>query len=121
MKFLADENIDQPLVLELRSLGFDVLAVSESFPSINDDKVLELARIEGRLLITSDKDFGELVYRNGLVHEGILLLRLSELSTNTLVKVVSEFIQSHMIELPHHYCVFAPGHVRIRPLMKFKN
>jgi predicted nuclease of predicted toxin-antitoxin system len=121
MKFLADENIDLPLVVELRVLGYDVLSISESFPSIDDHAVLELARNENRLLITSDKDFGELVYRNRLLHSGILLLRLSDLSTHTVVKVVPEFIQCHETELPHHYCVFAPGHVRIRPLIESKS
>ena len=63
MKFLADESIDFPVIHLLRQHGFDVRSVSEEFPSKEDEFVLEAANMDDRVLITSDKDFGELVYR----------------------------------------------------------
>ncbi len=64
MKFLADESIDFPIIHLLRQHGFDIRSVSEEFPSKDDEFVLETANTDDRVLITSDKDFGELVYRH---------------------------------------------------------
>jgi predicted nuclease of predicted toxin-antitoxin system len=63
MKFLADEGVDKSLVTLLRQSEWDVFYVAESASSLEDELVLELANSESRILITRDKDFGELVYR----------------------------------------------------------
>ena len=63
MNFLADESVDRPIVDSLRQRGHDVLYVAEMEPGISDDAVLDLANQEGALLLTADKDFGELVFR----------------------------------------------------------
>ena len=59
MIFLADENLDFPIISALRNAGCDVLSVSELSPSIDDNEVLKIANNENRILLTSDKDFGE--------------------------------------------------------------
>lgn len=64
MNFVADENVDQPIVTKLRVVGHTVLAVVEMFPSISDEAVLDIANEQGMVLLTGDKDFGELVYRD---------------------------------------------------------
>ncbi|MBC8548815.1 MAG: DUF5615 family PIN-like protein, partial [Candidatus Brocadiales bacterium] len=63
MKFLADECCDTGLVSSLRNDGHDVVYILEKKPGISDDEVLLDAYNEGRILLTEDKDFGELVYR----------------------------------------------------------
>jgi predicted nuclease of predicted toxin-antitoxin system len=63
MKFVADENIDRQIVDRLRQDGHIVMSVAEMDPGISDDVVLDLANQEGSLLLTADKDFGELVFR----------------------------------------------------------
>ena len=62
MNFLADESVDHPIVLRLREDGHDVLSVAEMEPSIPDETVLSRANQRGDLLLTGDKDFGELVF-----------------------------------------------------------
>ena len=74
MNLVADENVDQPIVDRLRQDGHLVVAVAELSPSISDDEVLRQANQQSALLITGDKDFGELVYRLGRVHAGVILL-----------------------------------------------
>jgi predicted nuclease of predicted toxin-antitoxin system len=77
-RWLLNENFPQPSVLRLRALGWDVSAISEDSPSINDDAVMTRARIEGRWLATFDRDYGELVFRMGLpAPELIVLLRVA--------------------------------------------
>jgi predicted nuclease of predicted toxin-antitoxin system len=71
--FLVDESTGMAVVRHLRELGHDVLAVAETMPQANDVDILTRAAQEQRILITNDKDFGELVYRNGRSHSGIVL------------------------------------------------
>jgi predicted nuclease of predicted toxin-antitoxin system len=78
MRIIANENVMATVVGELRSRGHDVLSVKETIPKAADDAVLARAQSEQRLVITHDKDFGELAFRYGLPAEcGVLLIRLS--------------------------------------------
>jgi predicted nuclease of predicted toxin-antitoxin system len=63
MKFVADEGIDSQIVEKLRNEGHDIYYVAEFKAGTEDEKILEIANTEDRVLITRDKDFGELVYR----------------------------------------------------------
>ena len=74
MRFLADECFDHGLVGILRNEGYDVLCVLESKRGATDDDVLALAFDERRIIITEDKDFGELVYRLKKPAHGIILI-----------------------------------------------
>jgi Domain of unknown function (DUF5615) len=62
MILLADESVDRPIVERLRQDGHDVTYVAELSPSISDEQVLQEANTRNALLLTEDKDFGELVY-----------------------------------------------------------
>ena len=96
----------------LCSAGFDVAYAAESDPSVADDVPLAKAAAEGRLLLTSDKDFGELVYRLRKVNDGVLLIRLSGLSAELKARLVVEAISTRSDELPR---AFSPGAPRSAP------
>jgi len=72
MILLADENVDAPVVAALRAAGHRVDYVRELDPGIDDRAVLDLANATNALLLTSDKDFGELVFRRRMVNAGAL-------------------------------------------------
>ena len=78
MQFIVDESTGAAVVAYLRGAGHDVVAVAEIMRQAADDSILELALSQGRILITNDKDFGELVFRSGQSHHGVLLLRLRD-------------------------------------------
>ena len=81
MKFLLDESVDVRLAAFLSERGHDVKAVARDFPNALDDRqVLRLALGERRVLITDDKDFGELIVRERLGHSGVILFRLHSTS-----------------------------------------
>jgi predicted nuclease of predicted toxin-antitoxin system len=63
---LANENFPAPAVRTLRSAGVDVVAVREAMPAASDREVIAYARREGRWILTFDRDYGELVFREGL-------------------------------------------------------
>ncbi len=65
MQFVADESCAGPLIRALRMAGHDVIAIAEVAKGTPDERVMKRAFSEGRLLITEDADFGELVYARG--------------------------------------------------------
>ncbi len=75
-RWLLNENFPQPSVQRLRAAGWDVLAVAESATSAADTAVMALAREEGRWLVTFDRDYGELVFRQQFAPPLVLLLRV---------------------------------------------
>ena len=114
MNFVADESIDMPIVDRLRAEQHDVVAVTEVSPGLDDDHVLEIAARDGRILLTADKDFGELVYRLGRASAGVVLVRLAGLSTTAKATTTSDAIAAHQSELPGAFAVIEPGRIRIR-------
>ncbi len=77
MRWLADECVDASLVQWLRSAGQDVVYMAEIAPAAGDTEVMQRAQQDGRLLLTEDKDFGDLVFRRGAAVPGLLLLRIA--------------------------------------------
>ena len=76
MTFLADEGVDRQIVERLRLDGHEVSYVAEMTPGIMDEVVLSESRNSESVLITADKDFGELVFRQRQTSTGVLLIRL---------------------------------------------
>lgn len=114
MKFLADENVDKPIVESLREQGHVVYYLLESDLGAADDKVIQEANKQSGLLITADKDFGELVFRQGHITGGVILIRLAGLSSRHKADLVSKVIKKHKAELTGNFTVITPGAVRIR-------
>jgi predicted nuclease of predicted toxin-antitoxin system len=80
MRFFADENVARTIVDWLRAGGHDVLFAAEIRPGEVDSVWLNEAEAQQRLVFTSDKDFGELVFRDRLSSYGVVLMRLEELT-----------------------------------------
>lgn len=114
MKLLADENIDLEIIDVLRKEGHQVLAVVEMKPGIGDQHVFDAANQEGAILLTSDKDFGEIVFRQRKISGGVILARLAGLSALKKASLVSLAICKHSEEMPNAFSVISPGAVRIR-------
>ena len=114
MNILADESIDGPIVYRLRQDGYVVHYVAEMEPGISDDAVLDLANREMALLLTADRNFGELVYRQGRTTSGIVLVRLAGLSPTRKADLVSTTLERHRTELLHSFAVISPWTVRVR-------
>jgi len=114
MRVVADECIDRQIVERLRVEGHDVLYMAEMGPSIPDDTILERANQENALLLTADKDFGELIFRQNRILCGVLLIRLAGFSQFEKAKLVSAVIRDHSNELSQSFTVVSPGMIRIR-------
>ena len=115
MNLGADENVDAGIVSALREAGHAVTYVRELDPGIDDERVLRLADSQGALLLTSDKDFGELVFRQRLLHSGVILFRLAGLPLDIKAKILVSALATHVRELPTAFTVIGPRSLRIRP------
>ncbi len=114
MNLVADEGVDRAVVERLRLDGHEVVYVAELSPSVADEEVLQRANTLDAVLLTADKDFGELVFRQGLVHSGVVLLRLAGLANATKAEIVAEVCRDRTADLVGAFSVVAPGQVRIR-------
>lgn len=116
MKFLADENIERAVVKALRKSGHDVAYVAEDGGSSPDDEVLERARREHRILLTNDKDFGELVFLQRRLTTGVLLLRLEEERARVKAQTVDRAVRRLGRRLRGRFTVVGDERVRSRKL-----
>ncbi len=114
MNLVADEGVDTQMVMMLRKLGHDVYYIAEELPGINDEAILKKSNAENRILLTQDKDFGELVYRLKMVHSGIILIRLMGLKASIKTEILKKVILNHEADLSGSLVVIQPGAIRIR-------
>ena len=112
MRFLADESCDFGVVLALRTAGHDVVAIAEVSPREEDDSVMKRALPEQRIVVTEDKDFGQLVYANRQATGGVLFLRFPARARTTIAKTVVDIVGRQGERLKGKFTVVQPGRVR---------
>ena len=115
MKLFCDEGVDRGIVEALRQGAHDVAYVAELAPGITDEQVLADANRLGALLVTRDKDFGELVFRQHRLHTGVLLLRLEGVAREQKAQLVCSSVQAHGSEMGRSFAVLTRDRLRIRP------
>lgn len=116
MRFLADENVEAPIVAALRAAGHDVLSIMERGGAPSDSEVIDLANAEQSILLTNDKDFGEAVFRHRRVLPGVVLLRFREEDALVKAQVVVRVIQQFALQLTGRFTVLTQRRVRMRKL-----
>lgn len=114
MNVLIDVSAGQAIADAIRALGHDAAFVSDRDPTLPDPDILAWAVAEQRLVVTMDKDFGELVFRSGQAHAGVLLLRLEAARSAERVRIVTDIFTQYADQLPNHFAVYQDGRLRIR-------
>ncbi len=116
MRFLADENVPGSVISALRDRGHGVLAVKEKMRGATDRAVLQRAQLDLRILITFDRDFGELAYKSRLpAQSGIVLIRLSASTPAADNARVIAALESRS-DWSGHFSVISDDRIRVRPL-----
>jgi predicted nuclease of predicted toxin-antitoxin system len=116
VRFLADENFPSVGVAALEAAGHDVIWVRSAAPGATDAAVLAAAMLESRVLLTFDKDFGELVARTALPSGcGVILFRMAPPRTGPLARRLAMRIGARS-DWSGHFSVIEPGRVRMRQL-----
>jgi len=117
MRFLANENIPLPSVRLLRQSGYDLAAVTEDSPGIEDFQVLTRATNERRVVLTFDRDYGELIYRLKLPSPaGVIYLRFRPHTPEEPAILLLDLLQTEELQFEGQFTVLDRDQIRQRPL-----
>jgi len=116
LSFIVDVGVGTGIEKYLRLEGYDTKAVREIDPCMEDEEIIRIAVLENRMVVTMDKDFGELVYHSSMDHRGVLLLRLENANGAEKLRVVKHIIENHDSQIKNCFCVFQNDKFRIRKI-----
>ena len=116
MRILADENVPPHLIAWLREEGNDVLAVCELARGSDDESVMSLGGAQSRVILTSDLDFGDLVFRRGGPAAGVVLLRFRSSSGQEFCDLFRRFWPRIVPYAEGNFVIVTNRSLRIRPL-----
>lgn len=114
LKFVLDVGVGNKVWQYLTTNGYDATLITTINPSMPDSDILFIAQTEGRMVITMDKDFGELVYHSRKAHKGVLLLRLEDATGDEKAVVMQFILENFKEQIEGKFCVFKNGRLRIR-------
>ncbi|HEX8829825.1 MAG TPA: DUF5615 family PIN-like protein [Longimicrobium sp.] len=119
IRLLADENIPLDAVELLQGAGYDTIAVARERPSAPDVDVLRMACESDRVLVTFDRDFGELIYRDlAPIPPGVIYLRISDHSPGAVASILLSFLRDPAIAVIGRFSVLTTDTVRQRALRR---
>ena len=113
MRFLADESCDFAVVRALRASGHDILAVRDVLPGRPDEAVIQLALKDSRVLLTEDKDFGQLIYASSMESPGVIFIRFPVDARQAMIRTVVELVEKKADKTEGRFVVVQPGRIRI--------
>lgn len=116
MRLLADESVDFGIVRALRQADYDVVAVVETGPGISDREVAARAYEDSRVLLTEDKDFGQLVYATGTLAHGVIFIRYPAKMRAEMIRAVLEVVDKFGDRIVGSFTVVHPRKVRFSRL-----
>ena len=113
MRYLANENIPLFTLKELRKERVDISSAKDICPGCGDRELMELAYRENRILVTFDKDFGELVFKVEVPTRGVILLRFSPKSPEYITEKLKESLVPPKLDFENHFCVIREQGIRL--------
>ena len=113
MRLLVDECTGPAVARWLSAQGHDVISIFHTDRGAPDPAVLARALAEDRILVTNDKDFGEMIFREGRPHRGVILLRLADERTASKIQVLEQLLHQHADQLTGNFVVASEESARI--------
>ncbi len=108
-----DENVGPSVADWLTKQHHDVSSIYEDYRGESDTFVLDKAQFEERILITNDKDFGEMVFRHKRPHSGVILLRLANEQPMKTIAALRGLLERYSDQLAENFVVVTETAVRI--------
>lgn len=112
MRGIVDECLGPIVARWLRGEGHDVISIFEVARRSVDVDILAWAVRDDRILLTADKGFGDLVFRDRHAHRGIILLRLDDESPASVIRVLTDLLAQYADQIDHHFVVVTETSVR---------
>lgn len=118
IKFIADVNVEKAIVDYLLEEGYDVKWIPDYNCEMLDEDLLEMeiAKVEGRILITNDKDFGELVFLQKRLSVGIILIRIKGQKVEVKLKLIKKLFQNYRNKLLNNFVIITDKKLRFIPM-----
>ncbi len=116
IRFLANVNIEKPIIEFLLKKGWDVKSVLEIDKQMSDDAVCALANKEKRIILTNDKDFGEIVFFQRRIVYGVILLRIKGQDVEEKITRLGNLLARHSNKIINHFVVITNEKFRFIPL-----
>jgi predicted nuclease of predicted toxin-antitoxin system len=115
MKLLANENFPLDSYHYLKLKNYDIKSVGVDYAGFKDEEVMELAINEGRIILTFDKDYGELIFKHGYKPEqGVIFLRLEAYESDEPGKIIEQMLTTAHFETERKLTVFDGKFIRQR-------
>lgn len=115
-KILLDENISFKTADFLLKLGYDVKLAAKDLRGAKDRDILKIAFQEKRIILTQDKDFCDLVFRDSLPCRGIILLRLNSYFPEAVNRVLDLFLNNNEENLRNKFVALTENSARLRKI-----
>ena len=116
IKFLADVNVEKPLVDYLLKQGYDIKWIPDYNSEMPDEDLLQLANQEERILVTNDKDFGDLIFLQRKLSVGTILFRVKGQKSQEKIKLIKKLLMGYRDKILNHYIVITKAKIRIIPI-----
>lgn len=113
---IADENIDQLIIQELRNKGYSVFSILESNPGISDKEIISMLSKQNSILITEDKDFGELVFSYNYKEVKIIFLRYIKKDLEKIISNLEKIYSEYFNKEGNYFITITPKKIRISNL-----
>ena len=113
MRFIVDECTGTKVAEWLRAEGHEAFSIYDECRGLDDDSIIDKAFTENWILITNDKDFGELVFRERRLHHGVIFLRLSDERSANKIEILRHLLKNHSERLAEHFVTVTEKAVRI--------
>ncbi len=112
MRFLVDECTGPAVAKWLKGLGHEVFSVFDNAAGTSDDDLLAKASDENWILITNDKDFGEMIFRERRPHHGVIFLRLANERSSNKITVLNQVLENYGEKLPGQFLTVTETRIR---------
>jgi predicted nuclease of predicted toxin-antitoxin system len=116
IKFLADVNVEKPIVEYLSKQGYDIKWIPDYDCEMFDEELLQMANEEQRILITNDKGFGDLVIMQKRLSAGAILFRVKGQGAQEKVQLMRKLLMGYRDKLLNHYVIISKSKIRVIPL-----
>lgn len=103
MKYLADVKIEKSIVDELRRMGYDIKWIAEVNRYLDDISIFKMTQKENCILLTSDKDFGEIVFRQRLITTGVILFRIKGQDASEKVRLLKKLLSAYPDKIARYF------------------
>lgn len=113
MRFLVDECTGSRVADWLRKKGHEVFSIYDEARGMVDEKIIDKAYSEKYILVTNDKDFGELVRRQKKKHRGVILLRLKNERTENKIRILQQLLEKYSEKIANKFIIVTEKVVRI--------